>query len=95
MTGAAEREVRRSLARVRRALDRAGRELELIETTMRDAEGGDFPADVFEDAAQHLHAVGEFIDEQAERLEAKILEAGGVEPGRVQRGADRPRTEDR
>jgi len=86
MAGAAGREARRALMRLRRSVEKSARELELAETALREAEGGDFPADVFEAAAQHLHAVAEFIDEQAERLEAKILEAGGVDPSRLHRG---------
>lgn len=93
MTGAAERETRRALARLRRTLDKAGRELELAETALRDVEGGALPADVFEDAAHHLYAVSEFIDEQAERLESKMLQAGGLEPERVRRAA-RPDDDD-
>ncbi|HEX7050779.1 MAG TPA: hypothetical protein VF188_11295 [Longimicrobiales bacterium] len=78
MAGTAEREARRALMRLRRTTDKAARELETLEAALRDADGDDFPADVFQEAADHLHAVGEFIDEQEERLQARLLEAGGV-----------------
>jgi hypothetical protein len=86
MSGAAAREARRALMRLRRAVEKAARELELLEQTLRSGDDGDVPAGVFEQAAQHLHAVNEFIDEQAERLERQILEAGGIPAERLRRG---------
>lgn len=86
MAGAAESEARKALMRLRRAVEKAARELEISEAVLRDVEGGDFPAAVFDEAARHLLAVGEFIDEQSERLQAKILEAGGLDPELLRRG---------
>lgn len=89
MTGAAERDARRALARLRRAVEKTARELETAENALRALGGDPLPAQVFEEAANHLLAVGEFIDEQAERLEARILEAGGLDPERLRRdGSD-------
>ncbi|HEX6939280.1 MAG TPA: hypothetical protein VF158_07695 [Longimicrobiales bacterium] len=88
MAGEAVREARRALARLRRAVEKAARELETAEGALRAAGGDPLPADVFEAAAEHLRAVGEFIDEQAERLEARMLEAGGIDAGRLRRGGD-------
>lgn len=85
MAGAAERDARRALMRLRRAVEKAARELEAAERSQRVAEGDDFPAQVFEAAADHLRAVEEFIDEQAERLEERILAAGGLDPDRLRR----------
>jgi hypothetical protein len=34
---------------------------------------------------QALHAVTGFVDEEAQRLQEKVLHAGGLEPGRVRR----------
>lgn len=85
MVGAAEREARRALMRLRRSVEKSGRELELVEAALREAEGDSFPADVFDVAARHLYAIAEFIDEQEERLEARILEAGGLDPERLKR----------
>ncbi len=69
--------------RLRRAVEKAARELEATETALSGVEGDDISSVVFEEAARHLHAVAEFIDEQAERLEARILEAGGLDPGQL------------
>jgi hypothetical protein len=81
----AAREARRALMRLRRAVEKAARELETVENALRTAGGGDVPAQVFEEAAHHLLAVAEFIDEQDERLQTTILEAGGIDPERLRR----------
>jgi hypothetical protein len=85
MSNTAEGEARRSLARLRRAIEKASSELGAVDGALRHVEGRDFPADRFDEASRHLDAVMDFIDEQAERLEEKILHAGGLEPGRVRR----------
>lgn len=81
----AEAEGRRALARLRRAVEKSERELDAVRGALRHAEGDDFPAEAFGDAAAHMRALLEFIDEQSARLEEKILTAGGLEPGRVRR----------
>lgn len=81
----AAREAKRALQRLRRAVEKAEQELEAVAGALRHAEAGDFPVDAFDEAAARLAAVESFIDEQAERLEEKILHAGGIEPGRVRR----------
>jgi hypothetical protein len=85
MAESAEKEARRALTRLRRALEKADRELADVQGALRHAEGADFPVGEFDSAAAHLRDVAQFVDEQAERLEEKILHAGGLEPGRVRR----------
>ena len=85
MSVPAEREARRALNRLRRALEKAVAELGGVGGSLRHAEGPDFPAADFEEAREHLERVVDFVDEQAARLEEKILHAGGLEPGRVRR----------
>lgn len=85
MSGTAESEARRALARLRRAVEKSVSELDGVAGALHHAEGEDFPAAAFDEAAQHLHAVADFVDEQAERLQEKILHAGGLEPGRIRR----------
>jgi len=82
-----EGEARRALARLGRALEKAARELEALRGALRHAEGEDFPADAYEEAHRRLAALEAFVDEEGERLREKILHAGGLEPGRVRRGA--------
>lgn len=79
-------EARRALNRLRRAVMKADSELGAVVGALRHAEGSDFPAAEFDEAARRLEEVARFIDEQEQRLQEKILHAGGLEPGRVRRG---------
>lgn len=79
-------EARRALNRLRRAVLKADSELAAVVGALRHAEGADFPAAEFDEAATRLQEVARFIDEQEQRLQEKILHAGGLEPGRVRRG---------
>lgn len=85
MSSEIEGGARRALARLRRALEKSERELDAVVGALRHAEGEDFPVADFDDAATRLSGLLEFVDEQASRLEEKILHAGGLEPGRVRR----------
>ena len=84
----AEGEARKALNRLRRAIEKAEHELEAVEGALRNAEGKDFPADAFAAMQSKLSEVQSFIDEQAERLEEKILLSGGLEPGRIRRSSE-------
>lgn len=86
MKGSAESEARKALNRLRRAVEKTGHELEAVRSALQHAEGTDFPHDAFNGAEQQLAALHAFIDEQAERIEQKMLSAGGLEPGRIRRG---------
>jgi hypothetical protein len=85
MSGTAEGEARRALARLQRAIEKSTAELDAVKGTLRHAEGADFPAADFEAAAAHLDALESFVQEQSARLADKMLHAGGIEPGRVRR----------
>lgn len=78
-------EARRALGRLARALEKTAREMDSLRGALRHAEGSDFPADAFGEAAAQLAAVNAFVEEQQQRLQEKILHAGGLEPGRVRR----------
>ena len=84
----AEGEARKALNRLRRAIEKAEHELEAVEGALRNAEGKDFPADDFAAMQGKLSEVQSFIDDQAERLEEKILLSGGLEPGRIRRSSE-------
>lgn len=86
MRGSAESEARKALARLRRALEKSRRELEAVAGALRHAEGSDFPHAEFDQANEHIASVENFVNEQAERIEEKILSSGGLEPGRIRRG---------
>lgn len=85
MAESAEKEGRRALARLRRALEKSRRELDALSGAIRHAEGDDFPADEYEGARVRMNEILDFLDEEGRRLEAKILQAGGLEPGRIRR----------
>ena len=82
----AESEARKSLNRLRRAAEKAERELDALEGALRHAEGSDFPFETYEGVGVALRHVLDFTDEEGDRLQEKILHAGGLEPGRVKRG---------
>lgn len=82
----AESEARKALARLGRAVEKAERELEALEGALKTAEGSDFPADRYAAVHGALSRVLDFTDEEGQRLQEKILHAGGLEPGRVRRG---------
>ena len=86
MKGTAEGEARKALVRLRRSLEKTARELDAVRGALEHAEGSDFPEAEFTAAAERLSDLEAFVDEQAQRLEDKILHAGGLEPGRVRRG---------
>lgn len=85
MADAAVSEARKALNRLRRAAEKAVRELEALRGSLRHAEGADFPAEGYDRQAAALEAVVDFVDEEAARLQEKVLHAGGLEPGRVRR----------
>jgi transcription elongation GreA/GreB family factor len=83
----AEGEARRALARLARAMEKAGREMVALEGALRHAEGSDFPDAEYERARDAMGRVERFIEEEGDRLQRKILEQGGLEPGRVRRSS--------
>ncbi|HEY0305414.1 MAG TPA: hypothetical protein VGC44_10580 [Longimicrobiales bacterium] len=85
MKGSAESEARKALNRLRRALEKTQHELDDVRGALQHAEGADFPQQDFDAALDHLAAIESFIEEQAERIEEKMLASGGLEPGRIRR----------
>jgi len=83
----AEREGRRALNRLRRAVEKGMRELEALEGALRHAEGEDFPLSEYRAARERLERILDFLEEEGQRLDAKILQTGGLEPGRVRRSS--------
>jgi hypothetical protein len=87
LSGSAEKEGRKALNRLRRAVEKAIREMDALEGAIRHAEGEDFPEEEYLGTRERLEAVLNFLDEEGSRLESKILETGGLEPGRVRRSS--------
>ena len=80
-----ETEARKALSRLQRALEKTLRELEALTGAIRRAEGADFPDNDYREAEERLGALMQFVEDEAQRLQEKILRAGGLEPGRVRR----------
>ena len=80
------KEARRGLNRLRRALEKAQSELEDVSSALKSAEGAEFPADLFEESVQRLADVMQFVEEQEQRLQEKVLQGGGIDTSRLRRG---------
>lgn len=87
MSDAAVREARKALARLRRALEKGRRELDALSGAIRHAEGEDFPEEAYQEVEDRMNQILDFLEEEGRRLEAKVLESGGLEPGRVRRSS--------
>lgn len=87
MKDGAEKEARRALNRLKRAAEKAVREMDALEAAIRHAEGDDFPAARYDEMRERVQELTAFADEEAMRLQAKILMSGGLEPGRVRRSS--------
>ena len=83
MQDAAISQGRKAPNRLRRAAEKTLREMDELEGALRHAEGSDFPEESYSEARQRLEAVLSFVDDEAHRLQEKILHTGGLEPGRV------------
>ena len=82
-----ESEARKALNRLVRALEKSRREMESLAGAIRHAEGDDFPAEAYRAAEDRMDRLVEFAEEEGRRLQAKILQSGGLEPGRVRRSS--------
>jgi hypothetical protein len=85
MSDSAESEARKALNRLRHAAEKALRELDSLEGALSRAEGDDFPRETYDALRARLAELMEFTEEEARRLQEKVLQAGGLEPGRVRR----------
>lgn len=82
-----ESEARKALNRLVRALEKSRRELDSLSGAIRHAEGDDFPRERYAEIEAAIDELLEFSAEEGQRLQAKILQAGGLEPGRIRRGS--------
>lgn len=82
----AESEARKALNRLRRAAEKVEREMAVLEGALSHAEGTDFPSETYEQVYASIRRLLDFTEEEATRLQEKILHSGGLEPGRVRRG---------
>lgn len=81
----AESEARKALNRLRRAAEKAEREVDSLEGALAHAEGDDFPAQTYDEVRGAVRLLADFVEEEGRRLREKILHSGGLEPGRIRR----------
>lgn len=82
-----EADARKALNRLSRALEKSRRELDSLMAAIRHAEAEDFPVEAYREQEERLARLLEFVEEEGQRLQEKILQAGGLEPGRVRRSS--------
>ncbi|MCE2398001.1 MAG: hypothetical protein J4F34_02985 [Gemmatimonadetes bacterium] len=86
-----EGEARRGLARLRRAIEKARREVRGLRAALAQAEADGFPGDDYAEMDRHLAAAAELVLREASRQQAKVLRAGGIAPSGVRsRGGPAP-----
>jgi hypothetical protein len=90
MSDTAESLARKALNRLRHAAEKALREMDALEGALSRAEAEDFPAAAYARTRDQLAELIAFTGEEGHRLQEKVLHAGGLEPGRVRRGAGGP-----
>ena len=81
-------DIRRALNRLRRALEKARREVRSLREALEQSEAEGFPGDDYAEMDDHLAAVVELVNREQARQQAKILRAGGITSGRLQRRSD-------
>ena len=80
-----EAETRRALARLRRAIEKAKREVRGLREGLDESEADGYPADDYAEMEEHLGAVTELVNREQARQQAKVLRAGGIGAGRLRR----------
>ena len=80
-----EAETRRALARLRRAIEKARREIRGLRELLDRSEAESFPAEDYAEMDEHLSAVTDLVNREQARQQAKILRAGGIGPNRLGR----------
>ena len=82
-------DIRRALARLGRALEKARRELRGLHDMLEDSEAEGFPGEDYAEMEELLRRTVAMVHREQARQQAKILRAGGISPGRL--GALGPR----
>ena len=81
-----DRETRRALARLHRALEKARREVRGLRKLMDASEAEGFPGDDCDQMDEHLAATIALVRQEQARQQAKILRAGGITSRAAARG---------
>ena len=76
-----EAEARRALTRLRRALEKARREVRGLRELLDQSEADGYPGDDYAEMDDHLAAVVEAVHREQARQQAKVLRGGGISTG--------------
>ena len=76
-------DIRRALARLHRALEKARREVRGLREALEQSEADGFPGDDYAEMESHLVSVVDLVKREQARQQLKILRSGGIAPGRV------------
>ena len=82
-----EGETRRALSRLRRAVEKARREVRTLRQLLEQSEADGFPGDDYAEMDEHLGTVTELVNREQARQQAKILRSGGISPGKLRGSA--------
>ena len=80
-----ENECRKAINRLRRSVEKSGRELESLKQAIYKVEKESFPDQQYKDAINNLRKIEEFLDGESERLQEKIFSFGDLDPERMNR----------
>lgn len=76
-------DIRRALARLHRALEKARREIRGLRETLELSETDGFPGDDYTEMEEHLVSVVDLVKGEQTRQQLKILRSGGIAPGKL------------
>ncbi len=76
-------DIRRALARLHRALEKARREIRGLREALEESEAAGFPGDDYAEMEDHLVSVVDLVKREQARQQLKILRSGGIAPGRL------------
>ena len=84
-------DIRRALARLKRALEKSRREIRSLREMLEQSEADGFPGDDYAEMDELLGRVVAMAKSEQARQQAKVLRAGGLSPGQLGRfGASGP-----
>lgn len=76
-------DIRRALARLHRALEKARREIRGLRKSLAQSEADGFPGDDYAAMEDHLASVVDLVKSEQTRQQLKVLRSGGIAPGKL------------
>ncbi len=76
-------DIRRALARLHRALEKARREIRGLREALEQSEADGFPGDDYAEMDNLVVSALDLVKNEQTRQQLKILRSGGIAPGRL------------